>query len=537
MNPMSAARPVDLEAYARAGEQIVAQLTTTARGLAAALGPFGARCTEYRVAATDGLSERTSRYARREGELAAWVNQIAQTFRQADHSSRPLPVSPEDAASARWNRDTWALIQIARLARPLAAGEFVKQFVWMPGQSVLLTLVTLGYGLDIVHLIADGDASRRAGQPVLKLNNLLDLLLHGFWYESMDHVDPTLFRELSVEIDALNLTLKGGGPGTPRAGPQIERIVDPQTGALDVTAEQAFLSEPCVVGVLAPFTPSVADVMAGDHSGISYFPGEQVRLERLNTVPGEYRISIAGLDPTKPAALNNFEAVAQTAQGMTTDNRYYQYVKARFLADLKRIPAGSTLHIEGHSMGGGMCFLLRNDPEVQRAVVAAGITIGSLITLGAVRPKGPAGKPPTDLANPFIGAEERHYVDTDDSLARNVGAGHLPNDPTVFMLDNGRLDDPTVAHTSYDNPDHYANLPPELRRMPYTVDPATHIVYSPELPELPTMPLPVPGPTPVPPSPTPTPTPLPPSPTPLPPAPLPPAPVPPTPTPTPVPTH
>ena len=494
MSRISAAKPTDLAVYARAGESVVPRLTAEARGLEATLGPFGARCTEYRVSATSGLAERTSSYARHEGELAAWVNKIAQGFLRADLGVQfgppvPLLLRQQPAVKdeqARWNRDARALIMIARLIRPLVAVPGNVMLLTNPVPASILAAITLLYGADMVKLITQGDAARRSQLSGLESAKALDLLLQGFWYESMNHVDPQLFRELAVEIDALNLvTHQATSNGTPRDEHQFEHMIDPRTGALNVTVEQAFPSSVmCTDGSTAPFAPLVADSMSGDHAGISYFPDEQVRLERLNAATGDYRINIAGLDPNKPAAANNFEAVALTSQGVTDGNPYYEQVKERFLADLGRIPEGSTLHMEGHSMGGGMCFLLRDDPEVQQALVSAGVTVGSMITFGAVRPKGEAGEPQDDPDSPFAGAEERHYVNADDSLALNVGAGHA-DDPTVIMLDNGKVEEPTAAHTGYGDTTKYDKLPPELQRMPFTVDPQTYTVLSPKLPEVP----------------------------------------------------
>jgi pimeloyl-ACP methyl ester carboxylesterase len=196
-------------------------------------------------------------------------------------------------------------------------------------------------------------------------------------------------------------------------------------------------------------------------------------------------------------------------------NHYYAEVKARFLAALRAIPPGSTLHLQGHSMGGGMCFLLRSDPEVRRALAAAGIVVGTLITFGAVRPKGQAGRDKYNEPGPFASLAERHYVNLDDSLALNVGAGHADY-PDVITLANHRIDEPSQAHNGYGQPENYVDLPPDLLELPYLIDPASYEVYNPaialkwvEVPEL----APVPGPTPLPTQPTPEPAP-PPTPTP-----------------------
>jgi hypothetical protein len=69
----------------------------------------------------------------------------------------------------------------------------------------------------------------------------------------------------------------------------------------------------------------------------------------------------------------------------------------------------------------------------------------------------------------------RIYVDKEDKLALNVGAGHMDGAnqamPNVSMLDNGNLDGATTAHTSYYSRAGYAGLPRELQGLPFHVDP------------------------------------------------------------------
>jgi hypothetical protein len=130
----------------------------------------------------------------------------------------------------------------------------------------------------------------------------------------------------------------------------------------------------------------------------------------------------------------------------------------------------------------------------------------------------------------------RIYVDPEDGLAMNVGAGHLTSDglpmPNVYFINDGNLSGATEAHTTYDNPQKYANLPEELQTLPFQADMRywEHARFplgmaAPQRdgikPTSPT-PIPVPGTAPTPPMPTsappmPTPTPpLPPIPTPTP---------------------
>jgi hypothetical protein len=523
MTAISAASPERLAGYQRAGDAATVRVEAAARYIEAALGPFRARCVEYPLYATEQLEARLFAHALHESELVGHVAATARAFQAADsgwlglllpglmrawrqreqrgrdaprHLSRVLtdelhrrlvPNMPEPSLtqivagykSTHWNRAALRLIIIARSTNqqfeqrgsrwPLALPQLVQAFA----------LPSVFCGAEIASLIVVGDLLRWGTQPIDAPNDLLYLTLQGLWYESMAHIDPRLFQALSAELDRLNLqTCAELGRCAPTGRPEdhAERVVDAQTGALDVTVGAVFeLSGSSD----APFAPQVAESMRGDHSAISYQPGEQVRLERLNASRGDYRISIAGLDPQQPGALNNFEAVALTAGGVAEGNHYYEEVRARFLADLERIPPGSVLHLQGHSMGGGMCMLLRDDPLVQAQLSAAGVVVGSLITFGAVRPAGPAGADQRRArGDPFAHAEERHYVNSDDSLARNVGAGHAGR-ANVILLDNGAVDEPAAAHGNYDDPEIYAGLPPELQRMPFEVDPESHTVYAP----------------------------------------------------------
>lgn len=523
MTATSAASPESLAIYQRAGEAATVRVEAAARALAAALGPFRARCVEYPVHATEQLDARLFAHSFQESELASQVAGIARAFQAADggwmgmllpsfmrawsqreqhgrdaprHLSRVLidelyrrlvPNMPEPSLtqivagykSTSWNRAALRLIIIARSTNQQFEQRGSRWPLALPQLVQVFALPSIFCGIEVLGLIAVGDLLRWDTQPIDAPSDLLHLMLQGLWYESMAHTDLRLFRALSAELDRLNLqTCAELDRCAPMGRPEdhAERVVDAQSGALDVTVGAVFeLSGSSD----APFAPQVAESMRGEHSAISYQPGEQVRLEQLNASGGDYRISIAGLDPQKPGALNNFEAVALTAGGVAEGNHYYEEVRARFLADLERIPPGSVLHMQGHSMGGGMCMLLRDDPLVQAQLSAAGVVVGSLITFGAVRPAGPAGADQRrERDDPFAHAEERHYVNSDDSLARNVGAGHA-GFANVILLDNGEVDEPAMAHGNYDDPAIYGDLPPELQRMPFEVDPESHTVYAP----------------------------------------------------------
>jgi hypothetical protein len=505
MEPTSSASPAALERYGRAGASAGAQVEAAARRLEAALANCLARCREYSVPGLHGLAGRVTTYGRHEAELATWAATVGQGFLRADVGALRAPLGPPPRPPAGARLSSWDQAAL----RVTATVWLLRHTLHVRGLAGFFDLLPLLMPELLVEAGRIGLKSARYGGPYddrddrLAPAERLPLLLQGFWHESMAHLEPAIFRRLGAEVDALNSEVafatgrQGAGQRTPL---QAEDVVDPLTGALGVGAAQAFpVSGERPGGLAGPFAPHPAEAMAGDHSGVSYFPGEQVRLERLNGRTGDYRISIAGFDPSKPGVPNNMEAVALTAQGVSDGNHYYELVKGRFLADLARIPPGSTLHMEGHSMGGGMCFLLRDDPEVARALAAAGVIVGSVITYGAVRPNGPAGEARDDAeAGPFSAAEDRHYVNQDDSLALNVGAGHA-GDPNVIMLANGTVDDPTTAHSGYGEPAAYAGLPPDLLALPYTVDPATYTAYAPLAPQpTPTAPSLSPAPTPAP---------------------------------------
>ncbi|WP_416181118.1 lipase family protein, partial [Chloroflexus sp.] len=166
-------------------------------------------------------------------------------------------------------------------------------------------------------------------------------------------------------------------------------------------------------------------------------------------------------------------------------NAYYHTVRERVVSLIEQLPAGSTLHLAGHSMGGGMCILLSNDPVVQAALAQRQIQLASVTTLGAVRPTGEWDDVPTVINNQPVTV--RHYVDSDDTLAKAVGAGHDDTRyrDTVYELNNHQLDQPSVAHSAYETFD-YTRLPEEAQVLPFMVDPAHfQLLAIPALPALP----------------------------------------------------
>jgi pimeloyl-ACP methyl ester carboxylesterase len=219
----------------------------------------------------------------------------------------------------------------------------------------------------------------------------------------------------------------------------------------------------------------------GEHSAISSYQDEQLSLFRIGR--DEYLFAICGLDLLNMGrSPNSPSAVIRTAtEHDPMANPYYRLIRARFLAYLAKIPPGSTINIAGHSMGGGMTMLLLNDPEIQAALVSGGYTLRSVVLYGAVRPQDPRRdgvlpSRPGELSSTILaGTEVRIYVDREDRLALNVGAGHMSSAdrplPYVYLLDNGDLNGATDAHTSYYSPDGYAGLPANLRELPFHIDP------------------------------------------------------------------
>lgn len=290
-------------------------------------------------------------------------------------------------------------------------------------------------GLSVLALSVLGDAQHWAFQPVSELDDVTDLAQRSVWNQVFDAVSPQLRRQLGARLDALNLLLHRPGP-----------------------------PEPC-----EPPAPPASDI-AGAYKAISYADGEQVVLERLNGA-GDYRLSIAGLDPKAPGAPNNFEAVMLTADFPREENHYYEHVRARVLTALEQLPPGSELHLQGHSMGGGMCLLLRDDPEVIRRLREAQVTVPSLTIYGAVVPHHAWLGPPRSADDPFADAKLQAFVHASDSLALNVGSGY-GRLPDARLIGGATIDAPEHAHGDYGAPEHYSALPAELRALPYVIDAA-----------------------------------------------------------------
>lgn len=442
MYALSSARPAALARYAAAGAHASARLEAEARRIEAAAGALLARCTEERVQGVDGLAARLFIAARRARELDGWVGDVAAAFRRAD-------------APGAWNQTAMELLaHLTLVERGLdGAGDF-----WPLALPALIKEHGLGLAAGGGTIVGRSIAANRPSlisAPIGQADDPLNLIERSFWDQVFSgKVDPQILAQLAARVDALNLRLRG--PSRPPSQP-------------------APRGEP-------------ANTVSGAYKAISYARGEQLVLERLDA--GVYRVSLAGLDPKKPEAPNNFLAVILTAYFPPAQNHYYRYVKERFLLALDQIPAGGELHLQGHSMGGGMALLLRADPEIQRRLAEQEIRVPTLTLYGAVVPAHAPLDAPLPEGGPFSDTAIRAYVHESDSLARNVGAGYHTY-PAALMIDAGFTDAPAAAHSDYGNPDNYRALPHSLQVLPYQID-AAQYGRPPVLIELPTATTPMP---------------------------------------------
>ncbi len=513
----SSARPDALVCYARVTSASATRLEAGASRLALILSHFAARCTEYAVPETEGLAARLGNAARSEAELAAWTSRVAAAFRAADQDAGA--VSNQQIKLGHWiaaNRlHTLALLPATReLYELLATSEPAQNLAWdsialaldnslalaeliieeagdawplfIPQLIVLLTPVLVTLGLTASTVVVASDGSRWLTEPVQHPADVLKLFHESFWRLMYHPIDEPRLMSITARLDKLNRALCGtlGTCTRPRPPAHAEPLRDPFRGTRDVAVTEMF--DPTTIrhqGSDGRLYVGPQALMQGEHSLISYYADEQVRVARVGAQ--EYAVGIAGLDPGNANGPNNFLSVAQTAKGHTNENEYFDYVKGQFLDQLQHLPDGSTLHLAGHSMGGGMIMLMLNDPEVQRELRSGNHTVASVTTFGAVRPNSQRanGVPPDEpapLSAPlYTNTIVNHYVDTDDALALNVGAGHNPQRFTnVHLLDDGQITDPQVAHGAYDQP-IYSDLPPQAQVLPFTVDPAYFEVYGP----------------------------------------------------------
>lgn len=346
----------------------------------------------------------------------------------------------------------------------------------LTGGALVMLMPFIAQASGLLYLVA----GPRLPEIVQNPADILAIIESGFWIDAFQYLTPVEMRELVKnleQLDAAVRTILGSPPSTrPAEGPEAEP--DGQAAVTDVFPPLADQTNP-----QQPYRVSPAALQANAHGLISSFYGEEVRAAQVGK--DEFAIGINGLHLTNMShGTNGLVSVIDTAAGKEyiEQNRYYQTVIGRVLRLINELPEGSTLHLTGHSMGGGMCILLSNDPRVQVALAQRNIQLASVTTLGAVRPQGE-----WDDVPPVINGQPvtvRHYVDSDDKLALSVGAGHQDEQyrDVVYMLDNNRIDQPTIVHSAYQDAD-YTQLPETVQTLPFTVDP-THFRLI-EIPPLP----------------------------------------------------
>lgn len=317
----------------------------------------------------------------------------------------------------------------------------------------------------IVGLSVVGDKHRWQDLP--DGDGLIALITRAFWIESQQFVPPGLLHAIAEQVETLNRTIAAtnGSHGHPRPIP-LERMPDGRV--LNTDLDATFPPEYRIPRDDGTYALQPGVLMSGEQALISYYQGEQITLVRVGA--DDFVIGICGLDPKNMAhAPNGLSAVIETANDPTTyRNDYYAYIREQFFHYLELIPPGSNIHLTGHSMGAGMTMLLLSDPVVLAALREHDITPLNMTTVGAVRPEGVTEQLPPNL-------NQQHYVDPDDQLAMNVGAGHA-NYPGVILIDNGSFTDPVAAHSGYNEAD-YSALPDDLAHLPFVVDPAYYAVY------------------------------------------------------------
>lgn len=376
----------------------------------------------------------------------------------------PLRAALRDTYAAAWTSVGVGLLLTLRQMNRRLSGSLPSRALALPGLLRDVTPILLTVGVSVALLSTLGDGATWADLPPGA--DLPALLHRAFWIESQANLPPALLQPIAVELETLNVAIAAltASAGHVRPAP-LPRSADGRV--LETDFDAAFppdrrMQRPDGTYALAPSV-----LMGGEQPIISYYRNEQVTLVRLTV--DDYVVGMCGLDPQNMAyAPNGLSAVIETAyDGDTLRNAYYTHVRDELLRYLELIPPGSSVHFAGHSMGGGMAMQALSDPAVRAALAARNLTPTSLTTVGAVRPQGAGALPPN--------LEERHYVDPDDQLAMNVGAGHRDYADVVFV-DDGMTTDPVAAHTGYDDAD-YSTLPADLTQLPFVVDPAQYAVY------------------------------------------------------------
>lgn len=379
---------------------------------------------------------------------------------------RPLWTISDDAYSAAWAHVGVALLIALRQMNARMSGSIPSRALALPDLLVDFAPLLLIVGGATLALSTLGDGSNWPDLPADD-DDWMALFHRSFWIAGQEYLPPELLHAITVEIDTLVQSVMPilASAGHVRTEP-LRRDADGRL--LEVDFDTAFLEDQRIPLGDGTYALRPGALMSGEQRIISYYRNEQVTLVRLNAE--DFVVGICGLDPNNMAySPNGTSAVVQTAYGADPlRNPYYTYVRDEFFRYIELIPPGSNVHLAGHSMGGGMATRLLSDPAVIAALAARNLTPQSLTTVGAVRPATRPGSLPEGLT-------ERHYVDPDDQLAMNVGAGHTGYSGVSF-LDDGDLTDPAAAHSGYAEAD-YSALPADLGRLPYTVDPAHYAVY------------------------------------------------------------
>jgi hypothetical protein len=348
------------------------------------------------------------------------------------------------------SRLAWRL-SLAQINGGLQLAEAIGNQPYLPPGLQLLAAGPLSSGLISITLLSfDSPAGHHDGTTAVRFEQQL---WDSVFANSDQHTARRIAEQLERSYRQLTDQLAIRPPQRPADGPPP-------------TADSIFPSELRQSLESGRFLVSPAALQAGADAPISSFHGEELRLLRLDQQ--RYLFAVNGLNlQTMQAAPNGLVSVLDTAAGETAleRNAYYQLIRSRLLANLEQIPPGSDLHLTGHSMGGGIVMLLSHDPLVIAALAAHDIRLAGLVTIGAVRPLGDWGTPSPLIDGPVI-----HYVDVDDRLAREVGAGHTPEAVDVVLFGDGVVDGSIAAHTDYATLE-VSRLPPEHAWLPWPIDP------------------------------------------------------------------
>lgn len=398
------------------------------------------------------------------GAITVWQHSHLQTIRWLWPW---LPLLPNRAQSWQLLQQSLALSGTVATTRPDLALN--PAMLW-------LTSAQVG---GLIGLISGPRLPAMISNPA----DIPKLLESGFWLDAFQYLSLDEIRALVIYLEQANRETRASLMLRPLTRPTVGPEAEPH-GQASVT--DVFPPLECMVDSSQPYRITPGAMQATAHSLISPYFGEEVRAAQIGE--DTYLVGISGLNLDNMAyGPNGLVSVIETASGKERleHNAYYHTVRERVVSLIEQLPAGSTLHLAGHSMGGGMCILLSNDPVVQAALAQRQIQLASVTTLGAVRPTGEWDDVPTVINNQPVTV--RHYVDSDDTLAKAVGAGHDDTRyrDTVYELNNHQLDQPSVAHSAYETFD-YTRLPEEAQVLPFMVDPAHfQLLAIPALPALP----------------------------------------------------